>query len=85
VVADSHQLDEEEDPDPYWGEKLDPDPHWSEKLDPDPHWSEKLDPDPIKVMRIRNPGSLKTDSAAFYYNTVYVEGVVENFRRHFVY
>ncbi len=32
VVADSHQLDEEQDPDPHWNEKLDPDPHKSEKL-----------------------------------------------------
>ncbi len=27
VVADSHQLDDEQDPDPHWSEKLDPDPH----------------------------------------------------------
>ncbi len=27
VVADSHHLDEEPDPDPHLSEKLDPDPH----------------------------------------------------------
>ncbi len=40
VVADSHHVDEERDPDPH--------PHYREKSDPDPHSSEKkiLDPDP---------------------------------------
>jgi hypothetical protein len=43
VVADSHPVDVEQDPDsdPHRKEKMDPDP------DPDPHLSEKLDPEKI--------------------------------------
>ncbi len=37
VAADSHNFDEEQDPDSHLSEKLDPDSHSSEKLDPDTH------------------------------------------------
>jgi hypothetical protein len=33
-VADSHNFDEEQDPDPHLSEKSDPDPRYSEKMDP---------------------------------------------------
>ncbi len=36
-IADSHDFDEKQDPDPHMSDKLDPDPHESKKLDPDQH------------------------------------------------
>ncbi len=40
-VADSHQVDEEQDPEPHWSKKVDPDPHWNDR-DPQPWLHLKL-------------------------------------------
>ncbi len=39
VVADSHHIDEEQDLDPQWSEKLGSDPYYSENMVPDPQES----------------------------------------------
>ncbi len=55
VVADLHQFDSEQDPDPHHSERSDPDLHQSEKSHPgDLQEREKADPNLIKAMRIRN-------------------------------
>ncbi len=38
VIADSHHLNEEQDPHPHDSEKMNPDPHLSD-ADPQPHGS----------------------------------------------